>query len=215
MRGAEPIFLPGAAHAAEIVVAGEPALCDRRGALFFPDLGLLCVSDLHLEKGSSLARRGMLVPPYDTAATLLRLQAVIDHYRPRIVVSLGDSFHDGEGASRLPDRMRLDLSAMMAGRDWFWVAGNHDPRPPAGLPGETVEALAVGSLVFRHEPSAKAPARRDRRPPASLREDRAARPLGAPPLLRDGRSAHRHAGLRRLYGFAERARPRLCRAVPS
>ncbi len=103
MRGAEPIFLPGAAHAAEIAVAGEPALCDRRGALYFPDLGLLCVSDLHLEKGSSLARRGMLVPPYDTVATLLRLQAVIDHYRPKIVVSLGDSFHDGEGASRLPE----------------------------------------------------------------------------------------------------------------
>ncbi len=82
---AEPIFLAGEAHAAQIAVAGEPALCDRRGALYFPALGLLCVSDLHLEKGSSLARRGALIPPYDTAATLLRLQAVIDHYRPKIV----------------------------------------------------------------------------------------------------------------------------------
>ncbi len=157
MRGAEPIFLPGAAHAAEISVAGEIALCDRRGALYFPALGLLCVSDLHLEKGSSLARRGMLVPPYDTVATLLRLQAVIDHYRPKLVVSLGDSFHDDEASSRLPDRMRLDLSALMAGRDWFWVSGNHDPRPPAGLPGDTVETLAAGRLTFRHEPSRKAP----------------------------------------------------------
>lgn len=158
MRGAEPIFLPGAAHAAEIAVAGEAALCDRRGALYFPDIGLLCVSDLHLEKGSSFARRGMLVPPYDTAATLIRLQAVIDHYRPKIVVSLGDSFHDGEAATRLPDAMRRDLSALMAGRDWFWVAGNHDPVPPDGLPGETVEALAVGAVTFRHEPSKKSPA---------------------------------------------------------
>ena len=111
MRGAEPIFLPGAPDQAEIAVAGESALCDRRGALYFPEHGLLCVSDLHLEKGSSYARRGMLVPPYDTVATLLRLQAVIDHYRPKIVVSLGDSFHDGEGSSRLPSQMRLDLSA--------------------------------------------------------------------------------------------------------
>lgn len=157
MRGAEPIFLPGAGEPAEIAVAGEAALCDRRGALYFPDLALLCVSDLHLEKGSSFARRGALVPPYDTVATLLRLQAVIDHYRPKTVVSLGDSFHDGEGASRLPDQMRLDLSALMAGRDWFWVAGNHDPQPPAGLPGDTVEALAAGRLTFRHEPSKKSP----------------------------------------------------------
>ena len=153
---AEPIFLAGETQAAEIIIAGEPALCDRRGALYFPDLGLLCVSDLHLEKGSSLARRGALVPPYDTAATLLRLQAIVDHYRPRIVVSLGDSFHDSEGAARLPDAIRIDLTAMMAGRDWFWVAGNHDPKAPAGLPGDTVEALAVGALTFRHEPSARA-----------------------------------------------------------
>ena len=157
MRGAEPIFLPGAPDQAEIAVAGEAALCDRRCALYFPCYGLLFVSDLHLEKGSSYARRGMLVPPYDTVATLLRLQAVIDHYRPRIVVSLGDSFHDGEGSSRLPSQMRLDLSALMSGRDWFWVSGNHDPQPPAGLPGDTVEALAVGALTFRHEPSKKSP----------------------------------------------------------
>lgn len=143
--------------AARISVAGEQAWCDPRGALYFPGLDLLCVSDLHLEKGSSFARRGMLVPPYDTAATLLRLQAVIDRYRPRTVVSLGDSFHDPEGAARLPDMVRADLTALMIGRDWFWVAGNHDPRPPAGLPGETVEALAAGALTFRHEPSADAP----------------------------------------------------------
>ncbi len=152
---AEPAFSSGDCHAVEISIAGEQALCDRRGALYFPAHALLCVSDLHLEKGSSLARRGILVPPYDTASTLLRLQAIVDHYRPKVVVSLGDSFHDSEGAARLPDGVRADLSALAAGRDWFWVAGNHDPHAPAGLPGETVDALAIGSITFRHEPSSK------------------------------------------------------------
>ena len=134
-------------------VAGECALCDRSGALHFPDLQLICISDLHLEKGSAFARRGALIPPYDTGATLLRLQAVIAEYEPRIVVSLGDSFHDGWGAERLPVAFRERLEALMAGRDWFWIAGNHDPQAPADLPGETVRELAVGSLRFRHEPS--------------------------------------------------------------
>ena len=58
-----------------IAIAGERAVCDPRGVLYFPELSLLAVSDLHLEKGSSLARRGALIPPYDTAATLLRLPA--------------------------------------------------------------------------------------------------------------------------------------------
>ena len=135
-----------------MTVAGERAVCDPRGATWFPDLGLLAVSDLHLEKGSSFARRGALIPPYDTAATLRRLHAVIVDYRPRIVISLGDSFHDRDAALRLPEPFRDQIAAMAAGRDWFWITGNHDPIAPVGLPGETVEELAIGSLVFRHEP---------------------------------------------------------------
>lgn len=136
-----------------IAIAGVRAVCDQRGALHFPDLDLLVVSDLHLEKGSSHARRGRLLPPYDTAATLARLASVVEDFDPRFVVSLGDSFHDGEGAVRLPDPFRDSLLAIMAGRDWFWVAGNHDPEAPADLPGETVGEVAVGGLMFRHEPS--------------------------------------------------------------
>jgi DNA ligase-associated metallophosphoesterase len=136
-----------------IAISGVRAICDQRAALHFPELDLLVVSDLHLEKGSSFARRGRLIPPYDTAATLLRLASVVEDYTPRTIVSLGDSFHDGEGAARLPEPFRDSLLGMMKGRDWFWVAGNHDPDAPDDLPGETVQELAVGGLVFRHEPS--------------------------------------------------------------
>jgi DNA ligase-associated metallophosphoesterase len=136
-----------------IAIAGEMATTDRRGALFFASSRLLVVSDLHLEKGSSFARRGMLIPPYDSAATLALLAAVIAEHDPAIVISLGDSFHDGEAAGRLPLRYRAELEALMAGRQWFWITGNHDPDVPSDLPGETVRELAVGGLVFRHEPS--------------------------------------------------------------
>jgi uncharacterized protein len=143
-----------AAKLEEIEIAGERAACDQHGVLYFPELDLLAVSDLHLEKGAAHARRGSFVPPYDTAATLLRLQAVIAHYDPGMVISLGDSFHDGKGSAHMPSHFRNQLTALMAGRDWFWVAGNHDPDAPEGLPGETVKELAIGNLVFRHEPSA-------------------------------------------------------------
>ncbi|EXL09427.1 ligase-associated DNA damage response endonuclease PdeM [Aquamicrobium defluvii] len=145
------VAVPDAAEL--VVIAGERAVCDARGVLYFPEMDMLAVSDLHLEKGSSLARRGALVPPYDTIATLARLQEALDLYRPRIVVSLGDSFHDGEGATRLHPAFRERLEAMMAGRNWFWIAGNHDPDAPADLPGDTVRELAIGALLFRHEPS--------------------------------------------------------------
>ena len=75
-------------------VAGVPLLADLSGALFWEEQSLLVVSDLHLEKGSSFAARGVLLPPYDTAATLSRLAAVIARHDPRMVIALGDSFHD-------------------------------------------------------------------------------------------------------------------------
>jgi len=136
-----------------LTLGGERVVCDERGVLFFPDLSLLAVSDLHLEKGSSFARRGALLPPYDTAATLARLGAIVAEYAPRMVVSLGDSFHDGGGAERMPDIFRRQVEALAAGRDWFWIAGNHDPDAPAGLPGDSVRELTIGALSFRHEPS--------------------------------------------------------------
>ena len=55
---------------------------DRRALL--ARAGLLAVADLHLEKGSSFAARGQLLPPYDTAATLARLARLIAHYAPRV-----------------------------------------------------------------------------------------------------------------------------------
>lgn len=140
----------------EITIAGQVALCDPRGALFLPHLNMLVVSDLHLEKGSSAARRGSLLPPYDTGATLDRLAAVIDDLRPSTVLSLGDSFHDDGGAGRMPSFYREKLLALMTGREWIWVTGNHDPQAPVGLPGMVAEEIAIDGLRFRHEPSAGA-----------------------------------------------------------
>jgi uncharacterized protein len=137
----------------EIAVAGERAICDPSGALYLPADRLLVVSDLHLEKGSSYARRGSFLPPYDTLATLRRLAAVVARWQPSIVISLGDSFHDAGGSGRMPDVFRAHLLGLMAGRDWYWIAGNHDPVPPEGLPGRWVSELALGGLVFRHEPA--------------------------------------------------------------
>jgi hypothetical protein len=136
-----------------IVLAGVPLLADPAGAIYWPEQGLLAVADLHLEKGSSFAARGQLLPPYDTAATLLRLAALIARYAPRCVVALGDSFHDGGGPARLGDDDRASIRAMQHGRDWIWITGNHDPEPAANVGGRFEETLALGPLTFRHLPS--------------------------------------------------------------
>ena len=152
MRG-QAARLPDASGG-EVVVAGVALVADCAGALYWPEEALLVVADLHFEKGSSFATRGVLLPPYDTAATLARLGALIARYAPRCVIALGDSFHDGGGPRRVsPDDFAM-LASLQRGRDWIWIAGNHDPEPVAGLGGASAAMLAIGPLAFRHEPRA-------------------------------------------------------------
>jgi DNA ligase-associated metallophosphoesterase len=138
----------------EFELAGEPCRADIRGALYLVDTRVLVVSDLHLEKGAARARRGRLLPPYDTAATLTLLERSLALFDPEAVICLGDSFDDAGGASAMPALFRDRLASLMAGRDWFWIEGNHDPDPPEGLGGSTVREMAIGGLTFVHHPSA-------------------------------------------------------------
>ena len=138
--------------AAAIEVAGAALLFDRAGAVYWPDEDMLIVADLHLEKGSSLAGRGLLMPPYDSAATLDALSRLIAGYGPRRVIALGDSFHDGEGPARLDEGAAALLAGLMGGRDWIWIAGNHDADAAAAFGGTAAEEVAIGPLTFRHEP---------------------------------------------------------------
>ena len=142
-----------ASGAEEIVVNGVLAVCDPLGGLYLPETGTLVVSDLHLEKGAAFARRGMMLPPYDTVATLNILSAVITRYDPKLVISLGDNFHDRKGSKYLAPELRALIAGMARGRDWIWINGNHDPDGTVDLPGSCADELIYGGLVFRHEPS--------------------------------------------------------------
>lgn len=131
-------------------VNGAALQIDPGGALWWPDERLLAVADLHLEKASSLARRGHLLPPYDTRATLARLTRLVDRHRPALLFCLGDSFHDIEGPDRLDAEDRAALAALAGRTELLWIEGNHDPGTlPQGL-GRLVDEIVLGPLLFRH-----------------------------------------------------------------
>ncbi len=123
------------------------------GALWIAESKTLIVSDLHLEKGSSYALRGQMLPPYDTHAALLKLTDLMLRLQPEIIVSLGDSFHDSGGPNRMDAKDRELLRLLMSRCDWVWVEGNHDGRAPETLGGAFHDVLHVGSLVLRHHPT--------------------------------------------------------------
>jgi len=137
--------------AAPIHLAGERLMLDPGGALLWPERRVMVVSDLHFEKGSAAARRGSLLPPWDTHATLDRLTVLLRRHRPETVVALGDSFHDLDGPERMRPQDRARLTAMTAAANFIWVMGNHDAFPVAGLGGVHVDEWHAGPLQFRHQ----------------------------------------------------------------
>ncbi len=133
-----------------LTFAGAALTALPSGALWWADESLLCVSDLHLGKAERFARRGgTLLPPYETEATLDRLETLVDSLSPRTVICLGDSFDDRAAAEALSEAHRLRIVRMQAGRDWVWIEGNHDPGP-TDLAGRHLEHLTIGAVTFRH-----------------------------------------------------------------
>jgi hypothetical protein len=135
-----------------ITISGRAFRADYSGALYWPAENALIVADLHLEKGSAYASRGVMLPPYDTKETLAKLAEVLDRFDARTVIALGDSLHDCSGAARMNEEDRETLRIIQEDREWIWVAGNHDPVVPGELGGYIRSELRVAGLSLRHMP---------------------------------------------------------------
>jgi len=137
---------------ARVALAGAEVLLRASGAVWIEASRTLVVADLHFEKGSSFAERGQLLPPYDTGETLRRLEAEVEALAPRILVFLGDSFHDARAERRLAPADSMRLAALARGRSLIWIVGNHDADGPRILPGDITDEVMLEDLVLRHEP---------------------------------------------------------------
>jgi DNA ligase-associated metallophosphoesterase len=141
-----------AVHAFEL--NGVSAEAGADGALFLPGQNALIVSDVHFEKGSAYARRGQMLPPYDTRENLRRLSESITARQPDLVIALGDSFHDATADNRMdPDDVATLQALVRSVGDWVWIEGNHDPAPSPRFGGQVMHTLALAGLQLRHEPT--------------------------------------------------------------
>jgi DNA ligase-associated metallophosphoesterase len=95
-----------------------------------------------------------MLPPYDTRETLDRLEVEVARLSPRILVFLGDTFHDRSSEDRLDARDALRIAGLASGRRLVWVVGNHDADGPRALPGERAAEFLLCGLTLRHEPRA-------------------------------------------------------------
>jgi DNA ligase-associated metallophosphoesterase len=131
--------------------AGHDFQALPEGALFWPRHGALLVADLHFEKASWYARFGQYLPPHDSRATLEVIEALVTRTHARAVWTLGDSFHDSDGAARLDADARSRLAALTGRLDWLWITGNHDIGVTDPLGGRRLHEAEVEGIWLRHE----------------------------------------------------------------
>ena len=139
-------------HIVEIFVAGERLLLHPFRALFWPRERWLVVSDMHLGKAAHFRKSGTPLPEGQDAATLLRLDVVMETFQPDRVLILGDLFH-----SSLNNQWQVFQQWANAQQvPLQLVTGNHDilaseHYEAAGLQ-VTREPLIVGPFAWVHQP---------------------------------------------------------------
>ena len=135
----------------QIKLGTETFLCHCSGIVFHEKTETLIVSDLHLEKGSSYADSGQLLPPYDSLKTLKYLCHMSFILQPKVVVALGDSFHDANGPARLGIEEHQMINQVRVQAEWIWIIGNHDSELPPNWPDHVMQEYYIGNVVLRHE----------------------------------------------------------------
>lgn len=139
-------------HVAEIPVAGERLLLHPFRALFWPRERWLVVSDLHLGKAAHFRKSGAPLPEGQDAATLHRLDVVMETFQPERLLILGDLFHSSHNK-------QWDVFEQWAHKQTaplHLVTGNHDilaseHYEAAGLQVH-IEPLVIGPFAWAHEP---------------------------------------------------------------
>src|ERR1043166_2385063 len=87
-------FLPMSGLRANQALVADEIILDGRLALFHKTERWLAVADLHFGYELSQRAAGRLVPMWGMATIADRLTELVDEYRPRQLIVLGDLVHD-------------------------------------------------------------------------------------------------------------------------
>lgn len=111
-------------------------------ALFVESLRALIVADVHWGYAVSQRRAGRLLPQWGDEAIQERLDALVRHYRPALLVVAGDVVHAPAGAGAA----RTGLASLPDGLEIVCVGGNHDRKSPVPC----APSFQAGGLFIHH-----------------------------------------------------------------
>ena len=120
------------------------------GVLFWLEKKIAIVSDLHLEKGSSFASSGQFVPPFDSEETLNKLINFLKTHEVKIIILLGDTFHDRGALNRMSSKVKSIFDSLVENYEIIFVLGNHENKMKSAFI-KFYERYIVDDIHFLHE----------------------------------------------------------------
>ncbi|WP_396632415.1 ligase-associated DNA damage response endonuclease PdeM [Maribacter sp. R86514] len=124
------------------------------GALFWSENSMLLISDVHLGKVSHFRKYGAAVPQQAVQQNFDALTEVVDYFKPKTIIFLGDLFHSSLNIEwAIFEKWVKTISAEI-----ILVSGNHDiisPLKYEALSIKVIPELIVDSFLLTHHPEAR------------------------------------------------------------
>jgi len=141
-------------HIMELNLGGTEVLLSAMKCAFLPQSETLLLADLHLGKAAHFRKNSLPLPQQAHTRDYDNLQRVLDTFRPKTVVFLGDLFHSAY--NRAWEEAARFFCAFPEVR-WQLVMGNHDILHHAHYAEAHLECVAEGMVLhgltlFHHPP---------------------------------------------------------------
>ena len=121
------------------------------GVLFWEEQSMLIISDVHLGKVSHFRKYGAAVPQQAVQKNFDGLDEVVDCFKPKSIVFLGDLFHSSLNSEwELFEHWVKGTSAKI-----LLISGNHDiisPLKYEEMGVAVLPELVLGSFLLTHHP---------------------------------------------------------------
>ena len=122
-------------------------------ALLLPDTNELLICDIHLGKAEYFQQNGIALTNNSDEQNLLRIKNIVENYRPKKLIILGDLFHSKYSISESLKRKVENLSELLNIKIEL-IIGNHD----IGCKVNNITFLDYkrsNNFIFSHEPIGK------------------------------------------------------------
>lgn len=137
----------------EIQLEGQKFILTNQRVMFWVSKKILILSDLHIGKTGHFRKHGIPISDQVLYNDLIRLEAVINKFKPDQILIVGDLFHASKNANFKEFKNWLGFYGHIK---WILIKGNHDIHSDGfyqafGL--ETHKEYILNKIKFIHEPA--------------------------------------------------------------